>query len=148
MESPNYHDADLLLRIYDMRREAQLRQARDLVRTLQFKDAANYEKRYPENSAGGKAVGKVLGYWELVCTLVDKGLLNEELFQATNFEHVSTWYKFKPVVEAWRKEWNYPELALPLQRVAERHPAYKMMDTWAAAMEKPKKKTKAKAASR
>ncbi len=149
VEPSNYHDADLLLRIYDMRREAQLRQARDMVRTLKFKDAADYQKRYPEKSPGSKALGKVFGYWELVCTLVDKGLINEELFQATNFEHLMTWHRFKSVVEAWRKEWNYPELALPLQRVAERHPAYKMMDTWAAAMEKPKeKKARAKTASR
>lgn len=149
MEPSNYHDADLLLRIYDMRRETQLRQARDLVKTLKFKDAADFQKRYPEDSAGSKALGKVFGYWELVCTLVDKGLLNEELFQVTNFEHVMTWYRFKSVVESWRKEWNYPELALPLQRIAERHPAYKMMDAWTEAMEKPKgKKIKAKAAGR
>ncbi len=149
MDSPNYQDADLLLRIYDMRRETQLRQARDLVQKMKFKDAADFEKRHPEKSPGSRALGKVLGYWELVCTLVDKELLNEELFQQTNFEHVSVWFLFKPVVEAWRKEWNYPELALPLQRVAERHPGYKMMDAWAAQMEKSKeKKAKAKTASR
>ncbi len=149
MASPTYQDADLLLRIYDMRRETQLRQARDLVRNLKFKDAVDFQKRYPENSPGSKALGKVFGYWELVCTLVDKGLLDEELFQTTNFEHVSIWYRFRPVVEAWRKEWDYPELALPLQRIAERHPGYKKMDAWTAEMEKAKeKKAKAKATGR
>jgi hypothetical protein len=147
VSTPNYQDADLLLRIYDMRREPQLRQARDLIQKLKFKNAADFEKRYPEGSPGARAVGKVLGYWELACTLVDKGLLNEELFQTTNFEHVGIWHKFRPLVESWRKQWNYPDVAAPLQRVAERHPAWKMMDEWASQMEQPKEK-KTKAAGR
>lgn len=121
---PRHEDATLLLQLYDLRREKVLRRARDFVqKDCKFKDYQDYSKRYPEGGRESGYVGKVLGYWDLACTLVAKGLIDEDLFQSTNFEHIGVWFKFKPLADQWRKQYKYNDIMRNLQTVAERHPA-------------------------
>jgi len=138
-----HEDARLLLELYDLRREKRLRQARDFVQLeLKFKDYKDFQKRYPEGSKQGNYVGMVTGYWEMACTLVAKGLIAEELFNATNFEHVAIWFKLKPIIEGWRKEYHYDEIMKNLETVATGHPAA------AAFAPEPEKGKKKKAATK
>ena len=118
-----HEDGRLLLDLYDLRREKVLRRARDFVqKNCQFKDYKDFVKKYPEGSKQAKYIGMALGYWDMACTLAAKGLINEELFNATNFEHLALWFKFKPVIDGWRKQWQYPGLMASLEAVAGRHP--------------------------
>jgi hypothetical protein len=141
-----HEDAKLLLQLYDLRREKRLRQARDFVqRDLKFKDYKDFQKRYPEGSKEGTYVGMVMGYWDLACTLVAKGLIADDLFNTTTFEHVAVWYKLKPIVEAWRKEYHYPDISKSLETVATRHPGASFFEPPEEGKSKSKKTTKAKA---
>ena len=125
MASPaTQEDARLLLELYSLRREKVLRRARDFVgHELKFKNFKDYTKRYPEGSKQGTYVGMVLGYWDMACALVERGLLNEELFQAVTFEHVGVWFKLKALVEGWRNQYNAPTVLAALEAVATRNPA-------------------------
>ncbi len=117
-------DAQLLLELYDLRREKVLRRARDFVQNgCTFKNYGDFQKQYRNGSRKYNYVGMVLGYWDMACTLVAQGLINEELFNSTNFEHVGLWFKFRPLVEAWRKESKRPDLMRNLETIAVRHPA-------------------------
>ena len=139
VSEPTQEDAKLILELYDLRREKALRRARDFVQKgCKFKNYKDFNKRYPEGSKERTYVGMALGYWDLACTLVVKGLINEDLFNATNFEHVGLWFKFQPLAEAWRKEYKYDGIMRSLETLASRHPA--------AATYRPKQKGKAKAA--
>lgn len=121
--APTREDAKLLLQLYDLRREKALRRARDFVqRDLKFKNFKDFEKKHPQGTKERTYVGMVMGYWDMVCTFVSKGLLNEELFNLTTFEHVGVWFKLKPVAEGYRKAFNYPGIAQALETVATRHP--------------------------
>jgi len=141
MASPATHeDAKLLLQLYDLRREKRLRQARDFVqRDCKFKDYKDFQKRYPEGSKQATYIGMVLGYWDMACTLVEKGLIAEDLFNATNYEHVWMWQKLRPLIEAWRKQYSFPAYAAALEAVANRHPAAAVEDTTASKGRKAKK---------
>ena len=141
---PTQEDARLLLELYDLRRERRLRRARDFVQQCKFKDFADFDKKYPEGSKERTSTGMVMGYWDMACTLVEKGLLNEELFTATTFEHVGVWFKLKPVAEAYRKKYNYPGIAKALEAVASRHPGAAMQQ----AAGKPRPAAKARARKR
>jgi hypothetical protein len=89
---PTYEQAQLHLQVYDLRREARLRQARDwfaknfVVQT--FDDAM---KLAPEGSESGTFVGMVIGYWEQACALLNYDLLHEELFFETSGEFFGVW---------------------------------------------------------
>jgi hypothetical protein len=118
-----HDDARLLLELYNLRREKVLRRARDFVqKDLKFKDFKDYTKKYPDGSKQGTYVAMVTGYWDMACTLVEKGLLNEDLFNATTFEHVGVWMKLRPLVDGWRKKYHYPQLMRAMETVANRHP--------------------------
>ncbi len=124
---PTHADAQLLLQLYDLRRERRLRRARDFVQNdCKFKDYKDFEKKYPLGSKERNYVGMVLGYWDMACTLVTNGLLNEDLFNAMNFEHVGVWFKLKPVAQAYREKHHYNAIMQSLETVASRHPGAAM----------------------
>ena len=139
---PTYEGARLLLQLYDLRREKALRRARDFVnRDLKFKNVKDFNKRYPEGSKGMRSIGMVMGYWETACALVSRGLIDEELFNAVTYEHLEVWKKLAPLVAAWRKQWQAPQMMQALEEVAKRHPA---MAAPASTPAKKKPKTKRK----
>ncbi len=117
-------DAGLLLQLYGLRGEKLLRRACDFVQNgCRFKNYDDFQKRYPDGSKKRAYVRMVLGYWDMACTFVVKGLINEELFNSTNSEHVGVWFKFEALAEAWRKELKAPDFLRSLETVAGRHPA-------------------------
>ncbi len=123
MNAPAYHDADLLLRLYDLRREEKLREARDfMLGECPFYTYEQYIERFPLGSPHSGHWGKAFGFWEMACQLVDKGVLNEELFNACNAEHVVLYHKFRSVIEGFRKAMNYPDMLAVLEKLALRHP--------------------------
>ena len=97
--------------------------ARDFVQSgCRFKDFKDFGKRYPDGSKKRTYIGMVLEYWDMTCTLVIKGLINEELFNSTSSEHVDLWFKF--LAEAWRTELNNPDFLRSLEVfLLLRHPA-------------------------
>ena len=77
---PTYHDAELILKLYDLRREPVMREARDFVPPLLPRRLTNvmaiiFAFRTKENAY----VRQVFGYWEMVASLIVRGALNEEL---------------------------------------------------------------------
>ncbi len=77
---PTYEDAKLVLKLYDLRREAVMRQAREFV--AQFSPATFEELMAVVGAFGTKEnayVRQVLGYWEMVASLIVHGTLNAAL---------------------------------------------------------------------
>lgn len=119
---PTHEQAQLHLQVYDLRREARLRQARDWFqqnyRAQTFDEAM---KIAPWGTEHGTFVGMVMGYWEQACTLLNYGLLHEDLFFETSGEFFSVWEALKPVVPEFRKRFVDPNLLANLERAAQRY---------------------------
>ena len=142
-----YNDADLLLRIYELRREPKLRAARDFMnKKCSFRDYDEYKKKYPMGSPAGQAWGMVIGYWDMVCALVDRGALDKDLFNICTSEHVFLYLKYRQVIEGGRREANFPEMFASLERVATSHPHFAHLEKWVA-MEAAKSKPAGKASA-
>ena len=96
---PTHEQAQLHLQVFEQRREARLRQARDwffknyFVET--FDDAMRIAAPGTEN---GAFFGMVIGYWEQACALLNYGLLHEDLFFETSGEFFGVWERMKAVV--------------------------------------------------
>ena len=88
MESkPTHEQAQLQLQVYDLRREARLRQARDWFQKNYHAETFEEAMRIGmPGTEGGTNVGMVIGYWEQACALLNHGLLHEDLFFETNGE--------------------------------------------------------------
>lgn len=126
MESkPTHEQAQLHLQVYDLRREARLRQARDwffknyIVDT--FEDAMRIAA--PGTEAGAFA-GMVLGYWEQACALLNYGLLHEDLFFETSGEFFGVWELVKSMVPEARERFAYKQYLAHMERAAQRYEAW------------------------
>src|SRR5665811_236381 len=92
-----YHDAELLLKLYDLRREAVMREARAFC--VQFMPQSVDEILEIMRTWGSKEgafIRQVSGYWEMVASLVKHGALNETLVYENCGEMYLLYAKFKP----------------------------------------------------
>lgn len=122
---PTHEQAQLHLQIYDLRREDRLRQARDWFqqnyRAETFDEAMQIA---PFGTEKGNFVGMVIGYWEQACTLLNYGLLHEDLFFQTSGEFFGVWELLKGVVPEFRKRFADPNILANLEKAAQRY------ETW------------------
>jgi hypothetical protein len=122
---PTHEQAQLHLQVYDMRREARLRQGRDwffknyVVETLD--DAMRISAPGTE---GGAFAGMVLSYWEQACALLNYGLLHEDLFFETSGEFFGVWELAKPVVPQARERFAYKGYLAHMEKAAQRYEAW------------------------
>jgi hypothetical protein len=119
---PTHEQAQLHLQVYDLRREARLRQARDwffknyIVNTLD--DAMRIAAPGTEE---GALAGMVMSYWEQACALLDYGLLHEDLFFETSGEFFGVWERLKPIIPEARKRFVDQQFLGHMESVVRRY---------------------------
>ena len=118
---PTHEQAQLHLQVYDLRREARLRQARDWFQ--QNYNADTFEEAMRTMAPGteqGTFFGMVIGYWEQACALLNYGLLHEDLFFETSGEFFGVWEKLKTVLPEFREKFHTPNMLSHLEKAATR----------------------------
>ena len=123
---PTHEQGQLHLKVYDLRREPRLRQARDWFQ--QNYTAETFEEAMKIAAPGtehGTYVGMVIGYWEQACALLNHGLLHDELFFETSGEFFGVWEQLKAVVPQFREQFKDPTLLSNLEKAAQRFEAWK-----------------------
>src|SRR6185369_729160 len=118
---PTHEQAQLHLQLYEMRREAKLREARDWFFKNYFAD--NFEdtmKIAPPGSPGGTYVMMVFSYWEQACAMLNYGLLHEDLFFETSGEFYGVWQRVKPGIQEGRKKWSNQLFLAHVEQAANR----------------------------
>jgi hypothetical protein len=119
---PTFEQAQLHLQVYDLRREARLRQARDWFQ--QQYQAETMEEAMRIGAPGtenGTSLGMVMGYWEQACALLNYGLLHEDLFFETSGEFFGVWESLKQVVPQFREAFKDQNMLSNLERAAKRY---------------------------
>jgi hypothetical protein len=87
-----YQDADLLLKLYDMRREEKLRAARAwFTRDFSAQSFSEALDKYPPGSEHNAYFRMVATYWDMAAAFVVRGILHEELFFDTSNEMLIVW---------------------------------------------------------
>jgi len=122
---PTHEQAQLHLQVYDLRREARLRQARDWFSQNYAAETFDDAMRLaPPGTEAGAFVGMVIGYWEQACALLNYGLLHEDLFFETSGEFFGVWELLKPVVPEFREKFGDKNLLANLEKAAQRFEAW------------------------
>jgi len=118
---PTHEQAQLHLQVYEQRREARLRQARDwFFKNYHVTSIDDAMRIAPMMSEQGTFVSMVLGYWEQACALLNYDLLHEDLFFETNGEFFGVWEMLKPVVPAFRERFVSKTFCANLEKAAQR----------------------------
>ena len=114
-------DAELILKLYELRREPELRKARDWwLWTFSPLSADDFLK---VASASGSQENNWLrqggGYWGMAAALVRRGLLDEELFlrPACSGEMFFIFAKVYPFLTELREKSGDPEMFLDVEKV-------------------------------
>src|SRR5271165_819248 len=115
-------DAHLILKLYDLRREAEMRKARNWL-TVEFwpQNADEFMKvanSFPsQENAWLRQVG---GYWDMAAAFVLQGALNEELFlqPGCSGEMFFIFAKIKPFLKELRQKMNNPDAWSNIEKVA------------------------------
>lgn len=122
---PTHEQAQLHLQVYDLRREAKLRQARDWYFRNYFVNTLEDSNRIAApGTESGALVMQVLSYWEQACALLNYGLLHEDLFFETSGEFFGVWERIKPIIKQARERWANPLFLSNLEKAAERFEAW------------------------
>jgi hypothetical protein len=108
-EPPDHHDAELLLRLYELRREEKLRQAREwFMREFYVQSLEESRQRFPSGSQENTYYRMVTSYWEMVASIVNHGLIKEDFFFENTGEIWIVWQRIKPLAPALRETSKNP----------------------------------------
>ena len=115
-----HEDADLILKLYDLRREAVMRDARNWLFTFNPTSIQDVMQTMVSEHSGHLRM--VMSYWDMACALVTNGAIDEELFNQTNGEHIFVYMKIEPVLEDIRQMFGNPDFLKSLETVVKRIP--------------------------
>jgi hypothetical protein len=115
-------DAQLVMQLYDLRREAEMRKARSWfngefwpANADEFLKVAN---QFP--SQHNNWIRQVSGYWDMAASFVVRGALNEELFlePGCSGEMFFSFAKVYPFLKELREKMGNPMMYANIERVA------------------------------
>jgi Domain of unknown function (DUF4760) len=114
-------DADLILKLYDLRREETMRKARNWI--IRFSPESMQDivdaLMSEEHSAYFRMV---TSYWEMAATLVNHGAIDEEMFNEANGEHLAVFAKLHPFLADMRAQFGGPQAFQNLEKLVMRTP--------------------------
>ena len=121
MSTITYDEVNLMLRLYELRREQKLRQARSWYLDHFHLDSPDeMMEKYKAGSDEYSYIRMVLSYWEMVASIVNRGLINDELFFESNGEMWVVWDRIRGIVPTWRAAYKNPLFFCNLEEACKR----------------------------
>ena len=124
-----YESAQLILKLYELRREPLLREARQwFVREFNPETIADVQAALASDN--NPKLRMVAGYWDMACSLVTHGAIDRQMFLDANSEIIGTFAKIQPLLAEIRVIAPLPgfaqhleQLVMSIDGIAERLPA-------------------------
>lgn len=122
-----HHDAELILKLYELRREPVMREARNWFFTFNpqkpedFLDAVTSDK--------SAYYRMVISYWDMAASFVNNGAIDAQMFNDANGEHLFIYSKMEPFLADLRRETGNPDFLAHLEKVVKGIPNYEQKIT-------------------
>ena len=117
-----YDDANLLLRLYEMRREEKMREARAwFVANFKPKSMADIQELCPPGSENNARMRMVSTYWDMAASFVTAGVLNPDLFFANSREMLVVAIRMRAVLAEIRAAYKDSTYLANLEAVAQQY---------------------------
>jgi len=125
MRKPTHADADLLLKLYEIRREPELRHARKWFLTdFNATTWSEIKSRYLSHSDEDRYFRMTVSYWEMVATMVNRGLLHADVFFDHTGEDIVTWARCQPWIAEARADIR-PTYLYQFEKMVTDHQAFR-----------------------
>jgi len=117
------HDAELILKLYDLRREAIMREARSFIFNFMPQSIDDVMAIVGDFSLKENAYFRqVVGYWDMAASFVLRGALNEDLARDNFQELLFVYSRLEPFVAEVRKRTGMERFAANMQKFVEGSP--------------------------
>src|SRR5579862_2871346 len=115
-----HDEADLVLKLYELRRDATMRKARDWY-FLEFnpENRADFDKAMLGEHSGHLRM--VMSYWDMAAAMVNHGAISIELFNDTNGEHIGVFSKMEKLLNEVRPVYG-PYMLVHLEKLIDDTP--------------------------
>ncbi len=118
---PNHHDAELVLKLYELRRESVMREARNWMATFNPKSIDDVVAIMSNFAAKENAyLRQVTSYWEMAAAFVLHGCLSAELFIDCNGENIFILAKLDPILSEITQE--FPGFLAKTREIVRKYP--------------------------
>ena len=117
-----YKDADLILKLYDLRREKTMREARNWFFTFNPQNPQNFMDVLTSDKSGWYRM--VISYWDMACSLVNNGAIDADMFNDANGEHIFVYAKMEPWIPMLREQMGAPQFLAHLEKTVKALPDY------------------------
>lgn len=108
--------ADLILKLYELRREEKMREARNWMFSFNPTSADGYFQTMMDPNVGAY-LRMVTSYWEMAASFVNHGAIDAEMFNDTAGEHIMVFAKIEPFLSELREKFQRPEAFKHLEKV-------------------------------
>ncbi len=118
--SSAYESADLLLKLYEFRREPTMRQARQWFGSFHPESADDIASVLrSEHSAYYRMVTT---FWEMAASFVNNGAIDEKMFNDANGEQIFIFARLQPFLAEYRARTKQPDYLVQLEELIMRMP--------------------------
>lgn len=115
---PTYDDANLILKLYEMRRDERMREARAwFTANFRPKKWEDLAALVPPGSTENASYRMVISYWDMVASFIVTGVLNKELFFQSGRELLLVFERMRVVLPGIREAYQDPSYMANLERV-------------------------------
>jgi hypothetical protein len=115
-----HKDADLILKLYDLRREATMREARNWFFSFNPQSPKDFLDVLTSDKSGYYRM--VISYWDMAASLVNNDAIDAQMFNDANGEHLFVYAKMEPFLPALREEMGNPQFLAHLEKVVKEIP--------------------------
>ena len=116
-------DAQIILQLYDFRRESEMRKARNFVFNFWPETAQDIISIFMNFGSQENAWLRQVGtYWEMAASLVNRGTLNPDLFLDSNGEMIFVYAKFHPFLKELREAFQEPAIFSNVEKLIQGTP--------------------------
>ena len=113
-------EADLILKLYDLRREPLMRDARNWFATFNPQKPEDFMEVLTSEKSGMYRM--VISYWDMACSLVINGAISEQMFNDANGEHIFVYAKMEQFIPMLREQMQSPNFLGSLEKVVKAMP--------------------------
>jgi hypothetical protein len=114
-----YDDVNLMIKLYELRREDRMRQARTWFATsFKVKTVEEFHALCPPGSDANASFRMLVTYWDMVASFITSGVLNPELFYQSGGEMLFVWVRLRGLVPALRESFGNPLVYRNLEQAA------------------------------
>jgi hypothetical protein len=118
--SKEHESADLILKLYDLRREAVMRKAREWF--FGFNPESVEEIGAAARGDKSAYFRMVVSYWDMACSFVNNGAIDEQMFADATGEQNFVFAKLHPFITQIREASKQPQYLAHLERYVMRQP--------------------------